>query len=272
MDEMTWDNMTKKLCQKLREKAQSYETPLSISANDDLSNGALLGTGNYVSVEGHILIATCAHVVKEAQGNVLAHLPFPGSFYHRITGHIIAGDYELHPNEDVAITPVTKQLTSSWPRNPLSLVDPIQELKENDLVFIAGHPSQGSRMSGIANALLANGSPFLSYCSGVAVDGFEHPLDFFDMPYPSSRSLPTVDGRERHLRSPPGLSGSIAIGIPNGIAHTGDIDLCLKKSFVAGMIVRWDGNNERLIGIKQKQVFRLLSQMTKDGAHLLNKT
>jgi len=259
MDEHDWNDLNDEICRRLSLRSNFYVTPLAICALGDLQNGQVFGTANYIQVNADTHLLTCAHVVEQATKQHLAHLPVFGDCYHLITGTWLAGDRSTDAHMDVALTRMPAMLDMKATRCPLRIKESTRDVLTGDMVFLMGYPHQGSWMSLAAKTLLAPSAPYLTACSSDSVDGFSVPDALFAIEYPMHQKVRTTDGKDRHLRNAPGLSGSIAIGVPRETWLSGDLEQCLQDTFIAGLITLY--GEGRIIGIKHSVVLGLVEDM-----------
>lgn len=259
MDEQTWNALNSEISKRLTERGMKYVTPLSTSAPGDLKNGQIFGTGNYIQVDDGTYILTCAHVVTEASGKHLSHLPIFDDFYRMIKAPMLCGPWREDSSQDVALSNIPSALIRAANRQPLCIRGSDRDVLKGDMVFHLGYPEQGSWMSSIAQSLLASSAPYLTVCSRDSAEGFKEPDAFFQIEYPMNIKVRAIDGKGKHLRNAPGQSGSIAIGVPQEVWLSGDIEQCMRETFIAGLIVRYaDGY---ITGIKHSVVMRLVDEM-----------
>jgi len=92
------------LCSFVRDEMSAYVSTVvtPLSASQDFQRGQALGTGNYVSLRGRPYLLTNEHVVREALGFHIAHLPGPTDDYILCNRPFLAERWPI----DVALTRV----------------------------------------------------------------------------------------------------------------------------------------------------------------------
>ena len=130
-----WDLYTADVKKKMGDYWSRIVTPLAIE--DPKNGGQAIGTGTYIRLGDDDFLLTADHVLIEARGRTLAHLPIANGYFHNID----CFRTKEHPI-DAAVAPI-----KSWPdgadRTFLlhealgEFFDPV----ENEVLFGIGHPA-----------------------------------------------------------------------------------------------------------------------------------
>jgi hypothetical protein len=127
------------VCCRVRDCMAKHVWPsvTSISQTTDGSRGASWGTGNYIYLRGAPYLLTNAHVVEDAVGSHLAHLPGPTDDYVGCYNAFLADPWPV----DMAIM----KLGAEWNRAnrtavPTSALADKYEPAKGELLFWLGFP------------------------------------------------------------------------------------------------------------------------------------
>jgi hypothetical protein len=135
MDKAQWDA----LCAAVRDEMAEYVCPFvtPISQSDDLLRGVAWGTGNYLSLRGVPCLLTNEHVVADAVGSHLAHLPGPTDDYVLCNTPIFTDRWPV----DAAVTRL-QQNPAGPQRDMISVAHFDREFSpaESELLFWLGFP------------------------------------------------------------------------------------------------------------------------------------
>jgi len=215
MSPATWEGICEVVKNEMATRVWPVVTPISLSA--DLNRGWAHGTGSYLSLRGEPYLLTNEHVVAEAVGFHLAHLPGPTNDYCLCNTTILTDAWPI----DVALTRLPKA-PGGLGREvlPASIFDRSFAPVEGELLFWLGFPgSKASRHEPITEAnihyswfgkpLEVSGVPMLTqlFPATPVLLGFD-PEKHVVLHYPSfaqsSAGGPLID-----VPNPKGMSGSL---------------------------------------------------------------
>jgi hypothetical protein len=195
-----------------------WPTVTSISQTDDGSRGASWGTGNYVWLRDAPYLLTNAHVVEDAVGSHLAHLPGPTDDY--------VGCYNAFLADPWPIDTALMRLGDEWSRTtraaiPASNLANRYEPAQHELLFWIGFPGSTAtrhepvtdlnrRYTWFGSPLKSPGFPMLTQAVEESVPnlpGYD-PCFHVALHYPA-KALQHPGEAEREVPNPKGMSGSL---------------------------------------------------------------
>lgn len=126
-------------CMKVRDAMASLVwpsvTPISLSVEE--GRGHSWGTGNYVHFHGADYVLTNAHVIEQAVGGHLGHLPGPTNDFARLGPDYLVAGWPL----DVALTRLVRGFDPGVRvAVPATQFDLSYSAVENELLFVLGFP------------------------------------------------------------------------------------------------------------------------------------
>lgn len=214
MNESQWNI----ICATVRDEmaALVWPTVTPISLSHDLTHGWAHGTGNYLQLRGAPYLLTNEHVVAQAQGFHIAHLPGPTDNYVLCNTPILADPWPI----DLALTRLP-QNPSGLGRDLLTTASFERSFSpvENELLFWVGFPgSKASRHEAITDlnayyswfgALEVPGIPMLTqlFPTSAPLRDFD-PVVHVAVHYPALAQQSPA-GALVDVRNPKGMSGSL---------------------------------------------------------------
>lgn len=210
-----WDELCAAVRDEMAARVWPLVTPISLS--EDLHHGWAHGTGNYLNIRGAPYLLTNEHVVAQAVGLHLAHLPGPTDDYVLCNTPVLADPWPI----DVALTRLP-QTPSGAGRDLLttSFMDLRFSPAEHEVLFWLGFPgSKASRNEPITDfnvhyswfgkPLEVPGIPMLTQLLPfVPVLSDFDPAKHVALHYPA-RAQQHAGGPSVDVRNPKGMSGSL---------------------------------------------------------------
>ncbi len=129
-----WEEMCSAVRDEMGAYAYRFATPLSLT--EDLQFGQALGTGNYIELNQATYLMTNDHVVTEALGGHLAHLPGPTDDYVGCGNPIMGTGWPY----DVALMRLEASLSGHRGALKPSCFDRCFRPVEHELMFWLGYP------------------------------------------------------------------------------------------------------------------------------------
>jgi hypothetical protein len=216
---LPWPEICANVRDRMAQHVWPHITPLSRSVSED--RGSALGTGNYILLRDSAYLLTNAHVVREAVGAHLGHLPGPTEDYIGCHNPIQVTDWPF----DLALM----QLGNEWANATKSAIassrfDESFSPVEHELVFWLGFPGstalrhdpvteRNTRYSWFGT-LETQGVPVLSQVMPnppedlLGYDAGRHAVVHFP-----ARALRRPGEPEVEVPNPQGLSPNIAVGL-----------------------------------------------------------
>lgn len=215
MESLEWINMCIGVRDQMAAYVWQFVTPLSKA--DSHEYGTALGTGNYLNLRGSPYILTNDHVIQEAVGSHLAHLPGVDESYVGLGSAILTAPWP----EDVALARLWHDLegTTRATLSAASLDDQYSPAAGEFLFFVgfpgstAGREQEVTRMNTRAvnfGALRSVGVPLLTQETQpqpIGLKSFDSTHHVaIDFPYATPKE---AGGRPVELPNPKGMSGSL---------------------------------------------------------------
>jgi hypothetical protein len=248
-------------------------TPLSVS--EDGKNGSALGTGSYFAFGGLPYLITAEHVVAEAGGATIVHLPIPDDYYVALTNHFQRSPWPI----DTAITRLSTWPDRSFARQALSTgcFDVCYKPAPRELFFWVGFPgSTAGRHEPLTElrirrslfgSLPSSGLPILSQSS--EIQEFNRP--YFDsgrhflLCYPTT-AISKAGGPEVELRNPKGMSGSLVWDAKWVAATQAGIEWGPEMAKVCGLAWSAPDDSNVIVATKVEYVRPVLLQFLREEA------
>lgn len=190
-------------------------TPLTCSKTD--KRGFALGTGNYARIQERTVIVTNSHVIEEAEGGHIGHLPGPSDEYVGCGPNFLTSPWpiDLGIAEIGGIGPSSERgvLREDQLCERFSPVD-------GELLFFLGFPgSTAQRHEAVTELntryswfgqLQTVGIPMLTTVANVGANDLPHfdPEKHHAVHFPS-KAKKHLDGPEEDIPNPKGMSGSL---------------------------------------------------------------
>lgn len=256
-----WDQICSAVRDEMSGHAYQFATPLSFT--EDLQFGRALGTGNYIEFNKTTYLMTNDHVVTEALGGHMAHLPGPTTDYTGCGNPIMATGWPY----DIALTRVGELSGHRGVLKP-SHFDQSFSPVEYELLFWLGYPgSKAGRHEGVTihnirhtwfGHLEMLAYPFLGQQTPVL-----GPIPEFDpnvhvgLHYPS-RAKRTADGDAVAVPNPRGMSGSLLWDTKLLACAAAGIEWRVEEARVCGLIWAAHKKPEIVVATKIEYVRRWL--------------
>lgn len=192
-----------------------HVTPLSVAVSEN--RGIALGTGNYVTLHSGTYVLTNCHVLQEAKGSRVGHLPGPTDDYLRLEHHYQLEDWPV----DLALTRVGNEWKRATAKSlQSSHFDDRYSPVPKELLFFLGFPgSTATRRENITELniryslfgmLRSAGIPMVTQQrpdQTAALRNYE-PRFHVLVEYPA-KALKSSRGALEDLPNPAGMSGSL---------------------------------------------------------------
>jgi len=248
-------------------------SPLSVS--EDLNSGSALGTGSYFAFRGTPYLITAEHVVADARGATIAHLPVPDDYYEAFTNPFRRSSWPV----DVAVIRLSTWPTQFSARQALntSCFDTCYKPAIRELLFWIGFPgSTAGRHEPLTElrirrslfgVLPSSGLPILS--QSTEIPGFDpssfDPDRHFLVCYPTT-AISRAGGPEVELRNPHGMSGSLIWDTKWVAAAEAGIEWTPDMARVCGLAWGASENPNVLIATKIEYIRPVLLQFLREEA------
>lgn len=135
MEQKQWNEICRSVTDEMAKYVSKVVTPISLS--DDLVRGQALATGNYMKFRGVPYLLTNEHVVDQAAGQHLAHLPGPTDDYILCNNPIQTIDWPA----DIALLRLVVEPNGYTPEVvPASRLDTRFSPADSELLFWLGFP------------------------------------------------------------------------------------------------------------------------------------
>lgn len=242
MKKESWDRVCVDIVKRLAQHTDEYVTSISLEVSP--TEGRLVGSGTYISLQGKPYLLTNEHVARFARQGNLGHVLKRGEYVFCISNPFQCLEYPV----DAAVARIEKQQFLQGDRKavPAGRIKKAFVTAQHELLLVHGFPGVKSRMSALAGGLISGSVPYLTQ---------EMPLPeeydceyFFAIHYPYDKPLQTTEDRRECLPDPHGLSGSV-VWDTGYVAKQGQ-NWTIEDASVVGLIRVWDQNNHALIGVK----------------------
>ncbi len=270
-----WD----RTCMEVRDAMAKYLWPFvtPISRSETEGRGQAWGTGNYVQFRGAPYLLTAGHVIYEAEGAHMGHLPGPTNEYVALAHHIQVAGWPI----DVALMHMWDEWTQAKrPALSGSLFDESFAPMDGEVLFFLGFPGStatrhepatdlNKRYTWFGQPLETIGVPMLTQVFRESIGsplGFD-PHHHVAVHFPA-RALRQAGVADADLPNPGGFSGSLLWDTKFVADTRAGLRWSPKKARVCGLIWAAYGRPEVVVATKIEHVRPdLLDFLRHEAAH-----